>query len=184
MISVDVRGVLIGRFQPFHGGHLEVVRSIRATRPADPLVLGIGSAQESYTSKNPFTAGERFAMIEAALADAEVSRCTIVPLPDIDRHAQWVAYLESLLPPFDRVYTNNPLTRLLFERAHYSVESRPIYDRARFEGDRIREQLATRGAWRSAVPLAVAKVLTEIDAPARLRLLRSGERRPSGSAPP
>ena len=54
-----MRGLLIGRFQPFHGGHLEVVRKIRTDRPAASLLIGIGSAEESYTWENPFTAGER-----------------------------------------------------------------------------------------------------------------------------
>ncbi len=169
-----MRGVLIGRFQPFHGGHLAVVRSIRGARPAEPLLLGIGSAQESHTWANPFTAGERFEMIDAALREAHLTDCPIVPLPDIDRHAQWVAYVESMLPHFDRVYTNNPLTRLLFERAHYPVESPPLVDRARFEGVRIREALATGGPWTDRVSPAVAEVLTRIGAPDRLRLLRPG----------
>ena len=170
-----MHGVLIGRFQPFHAGHLEVVRQLRSARPQEPLILGIGSAQESYTWKNPFTAGERFEMIEASLAEAHLTRCAIVPVPDIERHAQWVAYVRSLLPPFDRVYTNNPLTRLLFERDQVAVESPPLVDRARFEGAKIRTALATDGDWTPSVPPAVAAILRHLDAPARLRLLRPGE---------
>jgi len=169
-----MRGVLIGRFQPFHLGHLAVVRALRAARPAEPLLLGIGSAQASYTWENPFTAGERFEMIDAALREAGLSDCPIVPLPDIERHAQWVAYVESMLPPFDRVYTNNPLTRLLFERARYAVESPPLVDRARFEGARIRDALAAGGSWTDRLPPAVAQYLLRVDAPQRLRLLRPG----------
>ncbi len=166
-----MRGILVGRFQPFHSGHLEVVRRVRAARPSDGLVLGVGSAQESYTAENPFTAGERFEMIDRALVAAKIDGCAIVPIPDIQRHAEWVAYVVALLPPFDRVYTNNPLTRLLFERAHFAVESPPLVDRARFEGARIRAELAAAGDWRSAVPPAVASYLESIDAPDRLRLL-------------
>jgi nicotinamide-nucleotide adenylyltransferase len=167
-----VRGLLIGRFQPFHGGHLEVVRKIRAERPAAPLVIGVGSAEQSYTWKNPLTAGERIEMIDRALAEAKVSGALLVPIPDIDRHALWVSYLEALLPTFDRVYTNNPLTRILFERSGYLVESPPLFDRTRYEGERIRENLADGGDWKSAVPPAVAAFLDEIGAPARLQVLK------------
>jgi len=167
-----VRGLLIGRFQPFHGGHLEVVRKIHADRPGAPLIVGIGSAEQSYTWKNPLTAGERVEMIDRALREAKVTNVLLVPIADIDRHAMWVNYLESLLPSFDRVYTNNPLTRVLFERAGYLVDSPPLFDRARFEGERIRYQLADSGAWKDAVPPAVASYLEEIGAPARLQVLK------------
>jgi len=167
-----VRGLLIGRFQPFHGGHLEVVRKIRADRPTASLVIGVGSAEESYTWKNPLTAGERIEMIDRALSEAKVSATLLVPIPDISRHALWVNYLEALLPTFDRVYTNNPLTRVLFERSGYLVESPPLFDRARYEGERIREQLAEGGNWKEAVPPAVATYLDEIGAPARLHVLK------------
>ena len=167
-----MRSLLIGRFQPFHQGHLEVVRKIRADRPTAPIVIGVGTAEESYTWANPFTAGERVEMIARALAEAKVGDVLLVPIEDIHRHALWVAYLEGLLPTFDRVYTNNPLTRLLFERSGYIVESPPLFDRGRFEGARIREQLATDGSWKDAVSPAVASYLVEIGAPARLQVLK------------
>jgi nicotinamide-nucleotide adenylyltransferase len=131
-----MRGLLVGRFQPFHLGHQGVVRAIEKERPAASLIVAIGSAEESYTWKNPFTAGERFEMIDRALENVASSPIHIVPVADIRRHAQWVHYLESLLPPFDRVYTNNPLTRLLFERGGYEVRRPPLLDRRRFEGER------------------------------------------------
>jgi nicotinamide-nucleotide adenylyltransferase len=179
-----VRGLLIGRFQPFHSGHLALVRQIRAARPNDPLLLGIGSAQASFTWKNPFTAGERVEMIVAAIEDAGVDRVLPVPVPDIDRHALWVRHVESLLPPFDRLYTNNPLTRLLFDAAKYPVESPALVDRARFEGERIRAKLASGTGWEPLVPPAVARYLLAIGAPARLALLREHDGPSPGVAPP
>ena len=172
-----MRGLLIGRFQPFHGGHLEVVRKIRNDRPAASLVIGVGTAEESYTWENPFTAGERLEMIDRALAEAKVGGAFLVPVPDISRHAMWVNYLEALLPTFDHVYTNNPLTRLLFERSGYLVESPPLFDRERFEGARIREQLVEGSEWKKAVPPAVGAFLEEIGAPARLQVLRTASGR-------
>ena len=177
-----MRGLLIGRFQPFHNGHLEVVRRIRAARPAAPLILGIGSAQESYTGENPLTAGERIELIEASLAEAHLGGCLVVPLPDIDRHAQWVAYVASMVPAFDLVYTNNPLTQLLFERAGYKVERPELIDRDRFEGTLVRARMASGEPWQELVPPAVARLLEAQHVPERLRLLRgrsgaSGEER-------
>jgi nicotinamide-nucleotide adenylyltransferase len=164
-----VRGLLIGRFQPFHLGHLALLEEIRRRHPADPLLIGIGSAQASHTLENPFTAGERFEMIERALVEAGLSGATPVPLVDIDRHSVWVAHVASLLPPFGRVYTNNPLTRRLFETAHYAVEGTPMYDRSRFEGTRIRALIGSGGPWQELVPGAVADYLEEIHGPERIR---------------
>lgn len=175
-----MRGLLIGRFQPFHRGHLAVVKTIRSERPEASLLIGIGSAEESFTWKNPFTASERFEMVRRALEEAGTDRVEVVPVADIRRHALWVRYLEGLLPPFDRVYTNNPLTCLLFERAGYDVESPSLVDRRRFEGIHVRELLASGRGWRPLVPPAVARYLDTIDAPARLRLLKAGEGRSSG----
>ena len=89
-------------------------------------------------------------------------------------------YLERLLPPFERVYTNNPLTRLLFERAGYSVESPTLIDRRRFEGEHLRGRLASGRGWKGLVPPAVARCLEEYHAPARLALLRRGQGRSAG----
>ncbi len=174
-----MRGLLVGRFQPFHLGHLGVVREILRQRPHVPLILGIGTAEESFTWKNPFTAGERFEMIDRALQEAAVGPTLVVPLNDIRRHAQWVTYLTSMLPRFDRAYTNNPLTRLLFERAGYTVESTHLIQRRRFEGAHIRASLAADRGWRALVPPAVTEYLSEIGAPARLATLRP--KRPSPS---
>jgi len=56
--------VLIGRFQPFHTAHLEIIK--RATALTDQLVIITGSAAQPRTYKNPFTSAERKAMIKAA----------------------------------------------------------------------------------------------------------------------
>jgi bifunctional NMN adenylyltransferase/nudix hydrolase len=56
--------VLIGRFQPFHNAHLEIVK--RATALCEQLVIITGSAKQPRTYKNPFTSAERAAMIKDA----------------------------------------------------------------------------------------------------------------------
>jgi bifunctional NMN adenylyltransferase/nudix hydrolase len=56
--------VLIGRFQPLHTAHLEIIK--RATALTDQLVIICGSARQPRTYKNPFTFDERAGMIRAA----------------------------------------------------------------------------------------------------------------------
>jgi bifunctional NMN adenylyltransferase/nudix hydrolase len=56
--------VLIGRFQPLHNAHLEIIK--RATALTDQLVIITGSAAQPRTYKNPFTSQERERMIKSA----------------------------------------------------------------------------------------------------------------------
>ncbi|MCI4327549.1 MAG: nicotinamide-nucleotide adenylyltransferase [Thermoplasmata archaeon] len=170
-----MRGLLVGRFQPFHSGHVDVVRHVTQARPEDELILGIGSAEDSYTVENPFTAAERFEMISRALREAKLDHWIAVPIPDIHRHALWVAHVAELVPPFDRVYTNNALTRTLFERAGYKVESTPMFGRDRLEGTAIRRLLSEGSEeWSARVPAPVADYLRELNATDRLRSLTAG----------
>lgn len=165
------RTLIIGRFQPFHRGHLAVVQAARHQRPLAPVILGVGSAQAAYTPADPFSAGERVEMIDLALREAGLSEVTVVPIPDIHRHALWVSHVVALVPQFDLLLTNNPLTRLLFERAGVTVESVPWVERARFQGAVIREAMRQEEPWESAVPPAVGKFLTALGGPARVRML-------------
>lgn len=56
--------VLIGRFQPFHNKHLELVE--QGLEIADKVLILVGSAHAARTPKNPFTFEERRNMIWAA----------------------------------------------------------------------------------------------------------------------
>ena len=58
--------MLIGRFQPFHNAHLEIIK--RCTALTSQLVIVAGSAKQPRTYKNPFTFEERARMIKAATA--------------------------------------------------------------------------------------------------------------------
>ena len=67
MDSQIIRGLMVGRFQPFHNGHLYLSNQI--LQECDELIIAIGSAQFNYIYKDPFTAGERVLMIHAALLE-------------------------------------------------------------------------------------------------------------------
>ena len=166
-----MRGLLIGRFQPFHAGHLEVVRYLRNLHPSETLVLGIGSSEESFTPENPFTAAERAEMIARASEEAHLSGCQSVPIPDIDRHALWVAHVKEIVPPFERVYTNNPLTHELFARDGVPIESTPLFRRESLQGLKIRSAILEDLPWKPFVPPAVAEYLELIRGPERVRML-------------
>jgi nicotinamide-nucleotide adenylyltransferase len=176
------RGLFIGRFQPFHLGHLEAIR--RLAQQHDELILGIGSANVSHTATNPFTAGERLEMIRGALKDAQISHVLPVPIPDVGRNAVWVAHVRSLVPRFRVAHTNNPLPARLFREAGYEVAPVPFVQREQFEATRIREEIAKGGDhWRTLVPAAVARVILEVDGARRIAELLRPDGRVEGSDP-
>lgn len=163
------RGLYVGRFQPFHLGHLEAIQ--RVLKEADEAVIVIGSAQYSHNTNNPFTAGERLVMIRRALKEADVdySRVWVVPVPDVHLHMLWVAALEGYTPPFKVVFSNEPLTRRLFMEAGYKVKSIRFYDRKEYNSTLVREKMLQDDSWTSLVPKSVAEFITEIDGVNRLR---------------
>lgn len=166
------RALLIGRFQPFHKGHLAVIKEIAAQ--ADKLIIGIGSAQASHTEEDPFTAGERHLMISESLDEENINNYYIIPIMDINRYKIWVAHVISLVPPFDVIFTNNNLTATLFEEAGFEVKHPKLYDRERYSGNEIRHIIAEGGDWRPLVPDAVAGVIDQIGGEKRIKTLFSG----------
>ncbi|KSW11683.1 nicotinamide-nucleotide adenylyltransferase [Pyrodictium occultum] len=163
------RGLFVGRFQPPHWGHIEVIKW--CLDRVDELVVVVGSAQESHTLRNPFTAGERIEMLRLGLRDAGVdaSRIMIIPVPDIAMNHVWPRYLELLLPRFHVVFTRNPLVERLFTEYGYPVEAPPAFSRREYSATRIRElMLMGDESWRMLVPPSVARFIDEVKGVERL----------------
>ncbi|MBB6098701.1 bifunctional NMN adenylyltransferase/nudix hydrolase [Deinobacterium chartae] len=69
-------GVFIGRFQPMHTAHLQVM--LGALEQVDRLIVIIGSARAPRNVKNPFSAEERQRFILEALTEAGVPRTRVL----------------------------------------------------------------------------------------------------------
>jgi nicotinamide-nucleotide adenylyltransferase len=163
------RALFVGRFQPFHYGHLHAIEKI--LEECDELVLVVGSAQMSHEHDNPFTAGERIEMIRAALdaADIPTERHIIIPISDAPAHRVWVSAVESQTPRFDLVYSNQPLTRRLLIEAGYEVRHIPMFQRGKYEASEIRRRILEEEDWDDLVPPEVHRMVQEIDGENRIR---------------
>ncbi|GBC70783.1 Bifunctional NMN adenylyltransferase/Nudix hydrolase [Candidatus Calditenuaceae archaeon HR02] len=166
------RAVLIGRFQPFHLGHLSAVKEILSE--FDEAIIVIGSSQFSHTFDNPFTAGERIEMIRLALAEdgQDLSRIITVTIPDIGEHPLWVARLKSMCPRFDVAYSNNPFVRLLLEEQNVKTREAQLYAREELNATKIRTLMAEGGDWRRYVPKSVGDYIEIIGGVDRVRIAR------------
>ena len=161
------RAFFIGRFQPFHRGHLAMVKRILESN--GEIIVGIGSAQYSHTGENPFTAGERYEMIKRALDAEGIHNYHIVPIPDTHVHSVWVSHVTSTVPRFDIVYTNSDLVVRLFREHDLKVLSPPLLDRERLSGTTVRHRMLKGEDWESLVPAVVAEYVKEIDGIERIR---------------
>lgn len=168
-------GLFIGRFQPFHKGHLATVKY--ALKKVDTLVIVIGSAQKSHEPRNPFTAGERISMIRAALLAEKIDMGEVltIPVPDVDVHSLWTRQVDMLVPRYDVVFANDPFTLLLFRERKIKIEEPPLQERSRWMATEVRRRMAEGGDWEELVPAAVAKAIKEIGGVARVKAVAGRE---------
>jgi len=165
------RGLLVGRYQPFHLGHLHAVKHILSKLPE--AIIAIGSAQFSHTLHNPFTAGERVTMIRMALDEAGVdaSKYFLIPIRDLRIHDLWVPHLVSQTPRFEIVFSNEPVTSRLFRESGYRVEPIPFLDRETYSATEIRRRVVEGTSWEQLVPKSTAEYIKSIFGDDRLREL-------------
>jgi nicotinamide-nucleotide adenylyltransferase len=166
------RGLLVGRFQPFHKGHLHAVQEI--LDKDDEIIVAIGSAQCSHTIDDPFTASERFEMIRNALTSShlEASRYFLIPVTDINDHRLWVSHVVTLVPRFDVVFSNKPLVKVLFSEAGYKVQPMKFHHRELYSATDIRKKIISGDEeWKTLVPKEVSDFILSIKGDERLRKL-------------
>jgi nicotinamide-nucleotide adenylyltransferase len=163
------RAIFIGRFSPFHLGHLEIVKQI--LKEENELIIAIGSAQQSHTMKNPFTAGERVLMIRSSLLEEgiDLQKVFIIPVPDIFRNPVWVSHVQSFCPDFSIVYTNNSLLCRLFYESGFEVKSPKLVKRTLYKGTYIRQLMIDGEKWEHLVPASVSKIILKIEGVNRIR---------------
>jgi nicotinamide-nucleotide adenylyltransferase len=166
-----MKALFLGRFQPFHKGHLQVVKECLSR--FQKVFIGIGSSQYEHTLENPFNVEERRHMIEKTLEDEHITSYKIFIIPDIHNYPHWVAHVEQLVPIFDVVVANNDLTMQLFREKGYEIYQPRIYSREVYCGREIRRRMINDEPWRDFVPDAVYRYLVDIKASQRMKELGS-----------
>ena len=161
-----MNGFLIGRFQPFHLGHVEAVNF--ALSKVEQLYIGIGSSNKSHQLRNPFTAQERKLMITSSLDHETLKKISIFDIPDLSDHSKWVNSVDKIIPNYDIVFSNDDFTHSLYEMKNKKIISVDLTSREDLSGTNIRKLIEIDENWHDLVPDGTKTVLLKINAKNRL----------------
>lgn len=168
--------LLIGRFQPFHLGHLNIIK--RYHSKGFFVKIGIGSAEKPQEKLNPFSDKERENMIKLALNEIKIRNYRIYKIPDTKSHKEWLKKTVKIIGPFDVLFTGNKKVKTLFEngskKIYYFNESKD-----RFKGIKAND---IRKKWsktksRAGLPKSVFLYLKKINTLDRLKEMHDSKKR-------
>ncbi len=164
-----MNGLLIGRFQPFHLGHLEALQF--ALSKVDKLWLGLGSSNKPMEKTNPFTVEERKQMILSSIDDSIKNKISIYSIPDLDNHVKWIENIDTIVPDYQIVFSNDPMTEHLYSKRNVNVMTIPFFKRDQLSGTRLRDLIKSDQKWDDLVPEGTKLLLQKFDAKNRLKIL-------------
>jgi len=176
------KGIVLGRFQPFHNGHEHLV--LEALDKFQEVTIAVGSSQEEWTTDNPFSFQERKSMIESWGNEKGLNqRITVVGIEDINDPPNWVKHAGKSHGTGTLVTTDLE-AKQLYDAANFKVEMLEMNERDRLEGWRIRQTAkmlstvydddAVREVLKESIPQVVIEWLIENDALFRLSTFETG----------
>ena len=169
------RGMVHGRFQPFHTGHLEYLKG--AADRCEEIFVGITNPDPQrikpepsdplrhLPESNPYTYVERLLMVKAAAADAGIAaeRVHVVPFP-VNEPELWRAYVPSDVVQFIRLFSDWGGTKLeRLREAGYEVVVLDEGSAKEISGADVRQSLRDGENWERLVPPGVASVLRQLE---------------------
>lgn len=156
-----MNALFIGRFQPFHKGHLKVIKYL--SDKYDEIIIGIGSSQYSNTFDNLFSSEERILMIKESLKQENISNYKIILIPDIHNPPKWVDHVLSINSDFDVVISNNEFTQKLFLEKGFKIKQTPLFNKKEYSGRLIRNKILNNNVWENLVPKPCIKIIKNSD---------------------
>lgn len=174
-----MRGLMMGRFQPFHLGHMKLVKQILCD--CDEVIIAITSSQFNYLEKDPFTAGERIEMIHNSIKESDIdsSRCIVVSVENQFNIVTWASYLISSLPKFDKVYSGNEYVCMLLADSGIDVVLPEFFNREKFSASKIRSMMINDKNWKDCVPDAVVNVIESVNGTNRIKVISKSDTKPT-----
>ena len=165
------RGMIHGRFQPFHNGHLEYLCG--AAKRSDEVFVGITNPDPSHVKpeasdpvrhlpeSNPYTYAERMLMVKAAAADAGLAgeRLHVIPFP-VNTPEVWDSYVPRDVVQYIRLFSDWGGTKLdRLRSAGFQVVVLDEGAEKELSGADVRAAIREGRDWEQLVPPGVASVI-------------------------
>ena len=149
-------GLVIGRFQPFHNGHLYLLQE--SLKIADKIIIGIGSSN-IINIDNPWTFEERKKVVEEVLRQEKLQDLVIkiVDIPDVPSDLEWLKVANTKTGKFDVVIGNNDWVNGIYEVAGFTCIKINLFKRYLHEGTKIRKLMRENKKWEDRVPVYISR---------------------------
>ncbi len=169
------RGMVHGRFQPFHKGHSEYLAA--AAERSDELFVGITNPDPTrirpeptdplrhLPESNPWTYAERLLMVKAAATDLglDLARVHVIPFP-VNEPELWAAYVPDGVTQYLRLFSDWGGTKLeRLREAGFEVVVLDEGAEKEISGADVRAAIRDDGDWESLVPPGVARVIRNLE---------------------
>lgn len=149
------KAVFIGRFQPFHLGHQNVIEQYSDEYR---LEIVIGSAERSRTEKNPLKAEERKKIIQECHPETDISR-----KEDHESDRKWIKDLEEMTEADTVISQNSLVKKLVDKHTEMEVEEQQLYDEDIYSGTEIRRRIRSGEEWRYLVPDCAVQRIDDLE---------------------
>jgi nicotinamide-nucleotide adenylyltransferase len=166
------RGMIHGRFQPFHNGHLEYLRG--AAAQSDEVWIGITNPDPArireeptdplrhLPESNPWTYAERLLMVTEVARDEGID-AHVIPFP-VNEPELWDAYVPRGAVQFIRHFSAWGGTKIeRLRAAGYEVVVLDHGAEKELSGADVRSAMRGEGEWRTLVPPGVARVIESLE---------------------
>jgi len=152
------RGLVVGRFQPFHLGHIHLIK--KSLQLCEKLIIGIGSSNVS-DQNNIFTYEERKTMIDLFVLEERLKKriIKIVPIPDVPDDNEWFRIVCERAGKVDVFFGNNEWVNDIFKSSGIPTHTISYLDRANLNGKKIRELMKNNKKWDDRVANYIQKVI-------------------------
>ena len=150
-------------------GHLEALQF--ALSKVDKLWVGLGSSNKPVEKNNPFTAEQRKEMILSSIDDSMKEKISIYFIPDLDNHMRWIEKIDTIVPKFNIIFSNDELTKHLYSKRNIQVISIPFLKRDSLSGTNIRDLIISDQKWDDLVPDGTRNFLEKTGAKEHLKNL-------------
>jgi len=152
--------LFIGRFQPFHNGHLYSL--LKCLEIADKVTIVVAKSNISGTQNDPWDYRLRKMMVcEVVRANGMQDKIQrICSCPDNPSDKVWLSELKKRAGKFDVVVSNNEWVLSIMKGVGYQVFESGLYNRDELEGVKIRAMMRSGDEkWKSRVPDCVAVII-------------------------